>query len=400
VATNTYDQFLKAQELLQHPYKQANIAAAITGFQQVLREDPKFALAEAGLGSAYFLQYRSSRDAKLLDLAKGATDQALAMDSTLAAPYITLGRMEAMAGKTQVAMEQVQQAIRLEPHSAEAYAALAEIEKAQGRTAESFAALEKAIDLAPEDSRWPLKLGSYQFQAGNLQEAAVQFNRTIALTPDNPDAYFDLGVVDMQRNRLSEARANLERSSQLEPNFDTYKSLGVLSALEGNFTDAVSRYKQAIDLNPMSYETWGNLGSAYLWGELGHEKADEAYRKAIQLAEAERQKTPNDPELLVELADWYSSVGDKSRSSVLLRQSLALSNDSPYIAYRAGETYELLGQREKAIELISKALAQGYDATAFQRSPELAALRSDPGFQTALNKAKAENAVDSGKKLN
>ena len=103
---------------------------------------------------------------------------------------------------------------------------------------------------------------------------------------------------------------------------------------------------------------------------------------------------------LVELADYYASVGDKSRSSVLLRQSLALSNDSLQLAYQAGETYQILGQREKAVQLIAKALAQGYDATAFQRSPELASLRSDPAFAAALTKAKAENGVDTGKKLN
>jgi tetratricopeptide (TPR) repeat protein len=199
---------------------------------------------------------------------------------------------------------------------------------------------------------------------------------------------------------LNEARSTLERSIQLESDFDTYKALGVLSALEGKFTDAISRYKLAIDLNPTSHETWGDIGSAYLWGGLGHEQAEDAYRKAIQLAEAERQKTPNDPGLLVELADYYASVGDKSRSSILLRQSLALSNDDPGIVYRAGETYELLGQREKAIQLISKALAQGYHANEFQRSPELAALRTDPAFAAELTKAKAENDVDSGKKLN
>jgi eukaryotic-like serine/threonine-protein kinase len=170
MAASTYDNFLKAQDLLQHSYKQANIAAAITGFQQVLHQDPKFALAEAGLGSAYFLKYRNSRDAEFLEQAKAATNQALTMDSTLAAPYITLARIEAMAGKTQVAMEQVQRAIRLDPHSAEAYGALAEIEKAQGRTQESFAALEKAIDLARRfplaAEAWFLSVPGGQFAGG------------------------------------------------------------------------------------------------------------------------------------------------------------------------------------------------------------------------------------------
>jgi tetratricopeptide (TPR) repeat protein len=104
--------------------------------------------------------------------------------------------------------------------------------------------------------------------------------------------------------------------------------------------------------------------------------------------------------LLVELADDYASAGQIDRSEVLLRKALALSPDDPNVNYRAGETYEIMGQRAAAIPLIVKALAVGYHATEFQRSPELAALRSDPAFQSALNKAKSENAVDSAKKLN
>jgi hypothetical protein len=69
------------------------------------------------------------------------------------------------------------------------------------------------------------------------------------------------------------------------------------------------------------------------------------------------------------------------------------------VAYRAGETYEILGQRDKAIPLIAKALARGYHTVEFQRSPELKSLRADPAFQIALNQAKAEAALDKSRKL-
>jgi tetratricopeptide (TPR) repeat protein len=94
----------------------------------------------------------------------------------------------------------------------------------------------------------------------------------------------------------------------------------------------------------------------------------------------------------VQLGDYYASTGQAGPSEVLLRKALALSPDDPDIEYRAGETYEILRQRAKAIPLIARALAQGYHAAEFQRSPELASLRADPTFQTALSQAKAQNA--------
>jgi serine/threonine-protein kinase len=135
-----------------------------------------------------------------------------------------------------------------------------------------------------------------------------------------------------------------------------------------------------------------------VWGGK-HEKSMQAYRKAIELAEAERSKSPDDTSLLVQLGDYYASSGQAGQSEVLLRKALALAPDDPNIEYRAGETYELLGQRAKAIPLISKALAEGYNSVEFQRSPELASLRTDPAFQTALSQAKAESSLDKSKQL-
>ncbi|MBT9332392.1 serine/threonine-protein kinase [Paracidobacterium acidisoli] len=393
VPANVSDEFLKAQDLLQHSYKGANLAAAVTGFQQVLQKDPSFALAEAGLGSAYFGQFRNSRDPKLLDQATEHIDKALQLDPNLASPYVTQARIAAMEGHTSLAMQQIEKAISLDPHNAEAYGSLAEIYKANGRLNDSFTALQKAIDLAPDDSRWPLRLGSYQFGAGNLQEAVRQLQSAISLAPDNATAYFDLGVVDMQLDKLPEAKANLEKSLALDPYFDTYQTLGTLAELEGRFSDAVAMYRKAIDLNPNSYETWGNLGSAYLWSGAGKDKTGQAYRKAIEIAEAERKKTPEDARLLGELANYYASIGNKTQSSIFVRQSLAFSNDDPAITYRAGETYEILGQREKAIPLIAESVTRGYDLNEFQRSPELASLRSDPAFQAALVMAKTPKMI-------
>jgi eukaryotic-like serine/threonine-protein kinase len=395
---NTYDEYTRAQDLLQRSYRNSNIAAAAQGFQQVLQEDPSFALAAAGLGNAWFLQYRNSKDPKLLDQARAETMKALQLDPNLAPPYVTLARISTMAGQTSLARQQVQKALAIDPHSAEAYGALDEIDLADGRTQDAIAAVQKASDLDPNNGLWPVRLGVIDFSSGHLNEAAAEFQKAAKLDPQNNAAIYDLGLARMQLGQVDEAQKDLEKVLSIQPDPDAYTALGSVFELQGSYGKAVDMDQKAIALRSGDYQVWGNLGSAYLWGG-ERDKSMQAYRKAIEIAEAERTKSPDDTNLLVQLGDYYASSGQPGPSEVLLRKALALSPNDPNIEYRAGETYEILGQRSRAIPLIAKALAQGYHSVEFERSPELKSLRADPAFQTALSQAKAESALDKSSKL-
>ncbi len=387
--SSTNDEYLKAEDLLDRPYKDSNVVQAIKGFQQILGEDPKFALAHAGLGSAYFTQYRSTHDAKLLDKAKASTNAALAIDPNLAAAYVTLARMEAAQGNTALALQQAQKAVTLDPRNADAHGALAQVYDAQGRSGDAIAAVQQAIDMAPDRAVWPLRLGVYLFAAGKLDQARERWKESVDLDSDNPLALYDLGLVDIDLDQLADARESLDKAVKIQPSPAAYSALGTVLMLQGKFDDAVAMNHKAIDLDPNAYEQWGNLASSYLWSKDGRDKAKAAYEKAISLGEAQLLKTPNDPSLLVQLADYYASTHRPERSLVLVRKATALSADDPNITYRAGETYEILGDREKATRLIVQAIAKGYHEVELRSSPELASLRSDPGFQAALATAKA-----------
>jgi tetratricopeptide (TPR) repeat protein len=390
--------------LLSKPYKDSNVTDAVKGFQIILEHDPKSALAQAGLGSGYFDQYNSTHDPKLLDLAKAATSQAISMDSKLAAPYVTQARMSAAAGQTAVALEQAQKAIKLDPHSADAQGALAQVYQAQGRTDDAIAAVQKAIDLAPEDSAsiWVVRLGNYYFAKGDIKNAAAQWRKGIEMDPENVNAMANLGLANMQLGKLDDAHEELQSAVAMQPSAANYTGLGNVLMLKGNYSDAIQMNQKALSLNPKDYRAWGNLASAYQWSGKDREKATQSYLKAIEIAEADRQKTPNNADILVELADYYASSGNANRSLPLVRKALALAPEDPHIVYRAGETYEILGQRDKAVPLITQALTQGYDANEFQRSPDLASLRNDKAFQAALEKAKAnpQKSVDRNAKVN
>jgi serine/threonine-protein kinase len=386
IPANTYDQYQKAQDLLLHSYKNANIADAVKGFQAVLQADPTFALAEARLGTAYFLQYRNSHDPKLLDMAKDATNRAIDLDPNLAPPYITLSRMAAMQAQTPLAMQLAHKALDLDPRSPEAYGALADVYEAEGKSSDAVASLQKAIDLAPDDWRWPVRLGNDEFHSGNLKDAINQFQRGVDLAPDNAVAYFDLGFVNMRLGHMDEARNDFKKSLNIEPDPDTYSALGTALLLDGMYDDAAAMDLKSIQLNPNGYVAWGDLGDAYQWSGNHREEAVQAFRRAIEQGEAARAKSSEDPQLLISLASNYASIASAGQSLIFIRQALALAPKDPAIQYRAGDAYETLGRRADAIPLIARALAQGYGDNEFQRNPGLASLRADPAFKAALSK--------------
>jgi tetratricopeptide (TPR) repeat protein len=290
VPANLNDEFLKADALLQRYDIRKNVTDAIDLLKKVLAQDPSFALAQAGLGRAYFLEYRVTRAAGLLDKARGACNRAIALNGSLAQPYTTLARIDAMAGHTDLGMQEAQKALRLDPRSAEAYGAQAEVFDAQGRGDDAAAAVQKAIDLQPDYWRWPLLLGNYDYAAGKLQDAAAEYRKAEAIAPDSPIVQLNLGLVALQLQNYAEAQTHLEKSVQMEPSFKAYSTLSEVFGAQGKYQDAIEMSRKARDLNPTNYVAWGNLGAAYINVPSDHAQAVEAYRKAIELARSQGRR--------------------------------------------------------------------------------------------------------------
>ena len=379
------DQFLKAQELLLHSYKEADLADAVNGFKELLEHDPNNALVQSRLAAAYFAQHGYSKEPKLLDLAREAANRAIQLNPDLADPYISVARIAALEGQTQFATQQLQKAFDLEPRSAEAHGARGEVFESQGRGREALAEYQQAIILAPDDWRWPMSAGVCEFRQGNMDAAISQFKRGVELAPDNAIAFYDLSLVHRHLGQLEEARKDMQHALDLDPTAQKYAALGSLLLFEGKYAQAARMEEKAIALNPESDQAYHDLAAAYSWSGKNHDMAMQAVAKAIELEEAQRAKQPQDPELLATLADDYAEVGNQGKSLVLARQALALAPDDPTVQYKTGNAFETLGQRQMAIPLMAKALENGYAVYEFEHNPGLASLREDPSFTAKRN---------------
>jgi serine/threonine-protein kinase len=224
-------------------------------------------------------------------------------------------------------------------------------------------------------------LGLFYLQHARYAEAATQFRQVVALLPDNFRGYVNLGAAYLRLERLADAREMFEQSLKIAPNYGAYSNLGSIYFAEGRYNDSAAMFEKALSQDGRDYKVWGNLASAYYWIPDKKVKAQEIFKRAAQMAEAQRKINPRNSGILSNLADYYAMTGDRTRSLELVQQALSLAPGDVDVIYRAAQTYENLGQRDTALRWIAKALAQGYARASIERSPGLRDLRTDPRYQ-------------------
>jgi tetratricopeptide (TPR) repeat protein len=376
----------QGQALLARRDKPGNAEAAAKLLSQAVAADPKSALAHAELADALWAQYLQGSDQKvkqqLREQAIAQADQAAELDSDSAQVFVIEGRIHQGTGKLNAAVEDLNRALKLDRRNAAVYRELGQIYNKEGRDADADAAYQQAIDLDPDYWGNYNERGRWLQNKGRLNEAAAEYEKARSRTPDNTFVLNNLARVWRDQNRLDEARHLLEQSIKLAPKDAAgYNGLGYTLMLLGQYDAAAAQYEVAVKLNPGSYNAWSSLASAIEYGAGGIEKARPAYKKAIELAEAEYKNNSTNAGLDASLGLWLAAVGDRDQALTLLRKALALAPHERDALEAVGEGYEILGMRDKALPLILEALSRGFSADLLKRSPDLRQLINDSRFR-------------------
>jgi len=381
-----YEFYLQGKGYLQRYEEPGNLENAIALFLRALESDKDYALARASLGDAYWRNYELTKDSKELQRARENCEIAVRLNDRLAPVHVTLGTMNRTSGKYVEAITEIEQALQIEPMYAEAYRELASTYLAMGKIPEAEATFRRAIAMRPSFWGSYNELGAFYFRLGRYPEAETQFRHVLELTPDNSRAYNNLGSICYTQQRYEEAAAFFEKAVEISPKkVLVYSNLGTVYFAQGRYSDAARAFERAVNVNDRHYQVWRNLGSAYHWAPGERHKAREAFRRAVQLAEAEHRINPQNTRVLMHLADCYSMLGEIDRARELLQSTLSAAPPQDVsIMFNAGMVSEQIGEREQALTWIGKALRQGYSRKLVEDSPSLAKLRTDPRYMDLL----------------
>ena len=377
-----FQYFAEGIGYLRQSSKPEALTSAETVFKEALRIDPNYGPAEAGLGETYWYRYDITKQKPWIAMAEKACNKAVELGNAGAEGHLCLGTVANGTGQYERAAEQFQQAVQLDPvndqayhHLAEAYQNLNQLDKAE----ESY---KRDIAVRPDFWRGYSGLGTFYVAQGEYDKAQVMFEKAVSLKPDSFGNYRNLGGTLLYEGKDQEAIRALEKSIAIRPSYQAYESLGVAYFRMRKFDQAARTTREALKLDDTDYQTWGNLGDAYYYGG-NKSPALDCYKRAILLAEQRLKINPRDPDVLSDLAGYWSMLGDRARALDYLDRSLVIKKDKELL-FDAALVYNQLHETGTALEWLSKALAAGYSTSVVSKAPALDNLHDNPRYQALI----------------
>jgi tetratricopeptide (TPR) repeat protein len=354
---------------------------AIPQFEQAARLHPRSPLPLAGLAEANIMKFQSTAEGASLEAAQRFLTTAQSLNPDSVSVLLAAGLLHQTAGQYEKALEDFRRVQDLEPRNADAFLRSASVYNALDMPDKAIEDYRKAIELEPDYYKPHQRLGSFYYWRGRYLEAAEQFRKAIERAPGWFEPYTDLAATLSELGRNEEAEQVLLASLKLRETATAWNNLGAIRAYEKRDADAVTYYTRAVRLDPGDYLYWANLGDSNR--RTGHlADATEAYRKGMDLALVELKDNPRLGLTRAYVASFAARLGDLKRGQDEIRQALQLSPGDNKVIRLAVLTYEALGQRDHAIQVLSGATPELFQE--LDRQPDLADFRQDIRFKQVV----------------
>jgi serine/threonine-protein kinase len=256
VNADAYQLYLRGRYFLNNRTGEA-LKSARTLFERAVAEDPRFALAHAGLAdccSLLAVSLRAASGASLIAHGRTAALTALQLDESLADGHASLAFIKFRFDWDWAGAEaEFTRALDLNPGHAPSRQWYAMFLASRARFDEALAQMKRALELDPLSLIIQSGIGRIHHFAGRLDEAVTQYEHVLQTNPAFAQAHVDLALTRMARGELAAARDELARARDSLGAVSTIVLLDACCAVrEGHvesaraaFADLQERYERA-----------------------------------------------------------------------------------------------------------------------------------------------------------
>ncbi len=374
----------RARSLLQRYDKRGHLDAAISMLEKAVERDPKYASAYAAMADAYLRRSIGSSDSHWVNMAEGAARQAIATNPDLSIGQAMMATVAVERNRLEEAASSSQRALELDPRSPKAFLARAKwAAKAKPTEAESL--YRKAIDLAPDDWIPRQEFAVYLSRAGRHSEASREMEAVTRMTPDNGRVWQSLGGSYHLQDRYEEAVSALQHALEIEPSARTWSNLGTVRYFQENYAKTAEAFEKAVELEPNNYLYWANLGDALRWTPGKKPRANEAYRRALDLIEERIARDPEDADMKGRRMLYLAKAGDPQAQKRRAEVAALPAPQSAANHYRLSVAAEIAQDRAAALRELGEAIRLGYPQREIKNDPELVGLRGDVAYHKLIS---------------
>jgi tetratricopeptide (TPR) repeat protein len=201
-----------------------------------------------------------------------------------------------------------------------------------------------------------LNEGNYYLNAGNYSMAEKKFRLALQKNPDLVGAINGMGIVHLHNRDFDRAVQNFRQVIRLSPNnYDAYNYLGVIFTETGRYELAKENF--LIAANSEKYRTPENSYANLARLELSKNKLESALRYVDKGLEKNKGFAPlyNIKGAIFEkLKEYKKAIYYYEKALSLLTQ-----DDVAYLI-NVGRVYALMGEKNKALDILEKALPKAY----------------------------------------
>lgn len=254
--------------------------AAIEHYQEALRENPSFLVAEHGLAECFYSlgEYEQAlvHVTRALKLKKD-DPEFLNLQGFI---FIGLGDLAS-------ASTIFSRVLSLWPNDIRARFGLAEIEVHTGRISSATSLYRDALTRNPENRKALLSLAVLSHETGNPEKAREYIKQALRYHGENPQVFYFAGYLAVQDGRLEEAERHVRRALSLQNGYDSARELLAIILYRSG------RYSEVVTVSEERIAGDRRRASAWYMKTLALEK-DEAYEEALKAARTGLEIAPED----------------------------------------------------------------------------------------------------------
>jgi eukaryotic-like serine/threonine-protein kinase len=361
--------------------RDSGVNEALAHAERAVTADSDSPLTYAALAEAQFVKYYLAKDSLFLARATESLRLAELRGRDSARVHSVSGLLKSESGWYEQAIVEYNRAIELDPANSDGYRRLGRAYKLNNQFDESLAAYRRAIEVEPAYYMNYQNLGALYSERARYSEALQAFEEAVRLAPDEPNARFVLGMTYKNLGQFAAAERELRLAVSLGETPRALIELGLTLLYLQREQEAIPYLTRAERLAPEDYLPWYYLEIAFR-GLNQKRDAESASRRGLELAEEDTIRNPRGSLGHAFLAYFSARLGDTRRARIEVAQALRLSPDDTDTEITSAATYDALGHREAAVDVLSRSPAQLL--ADLSRRPDLADLRKDPRFLLLL----------------
>lgn len=280
-------------------FARGNEGAARQVLESLVRTNPRFQDAHVMLGDLYAKEGDAIRAAEQRAFLRSGRPSPPTSDPWIEQAYLlsydayrmqVFGGLRAQAGQNEIALPYLERAAQLDPTDVDARGLLANTYIALGRLPEAEHTLQEGLKLTPESEVMEARIAQVLLKEGHGEEALKRIDRALALKADRPLLYRSKGEILQQLNRPAEAVTSFRDALRLDPiSVEAQLNLGRCLLLSGHREEGKAALLRAHQLRPEEPEALGALASL----ELEDRQLDQAehYVEQLYQRDSERPQT-------------------------------------------------------------------------------------------------------------